>query len=372
MPGGAAVVEVTAVVADSVVKSIGGGICVAADVVARVIEFVVGGAGQAVSDVVETVGTLGRNGLDALGGLVAKAAGIGPVLRFVLHWLAVMVSGTFELAATAVQALFDLAVGLAAGLIRLVFGGIGGLLAWDAATVSRGLGDLASSIAGSVVLLAGKALALIQAIVFMQQGERALTDHERTVLKQVFRSSVALYNVRLVEGFSGLFSVNPRPFTLGNTIYMKGDDPAANLDTVVHESTHVWQFQHAGVRYATDALWAQATISGQGEYVWEDEASRGRSRWLDFNREAQAQLVQNIWQLGTAPTPPAPTPPAGPPPAAPPPPPAPVPTTGAFYTDHPVGAGASFFKNGVDHTGIAVQCADALRGTTAWRLSGLF
>ena len=56
--------------------------------------------------------------------------------------------------------------------------------------------------------------------------------------------------------------MNNRSFTLGNTISIKGDDPAINLDTLVHECTHVWQFQNAGVRYATDALWAQAIIAG--------------------------------------------------------------------------------------------------------------
>jgi hypothetical protein len=226
-------------------------------------------------------------------------------------------------------------------------------MAGDVTTARRGLGDLASSLAGSVVLLAGKSVALIHAILFMQRGERALTEPERALLRQVFRGSVALYNVRLVTGFAGLFSVNDRPFTLGNTIYMKGDDPAANLDTLVHECTHVWQFQNAGVRYATDALWAQATIAGQGEYVWEDEPTRGNTSWQDFNREAQAALVQDVWRLGALS--------AGS-----------VPGAGGFYTDHPVGPDAVFVKGGTDHTPLAVQCADTLRKATAWRLSALF
>jgi hypothetical protein len=336
-----------------VVGTIGSGIARGSDAVAGAVEAVVGAVAQAVSDVVETIGTVSRNGLDAVAGFAGRPAGIGPVLKFVVHWLASVVSAVFELGATAVQAFVDLVAGVVAGVIRLVFGGIGGLLAWDARVARRGLGDLASSIAGSVVLLAGKALALVQAVVFMQRGERALTDAERTMLKQVFRGSVALYNVRLVEGFAGLFSANPRPFTLGNTIYMKGDDPALNLDTVVHECTHVWQFQNVGVRYATDALWAQATISGQGEYVWEDEPTRGNTLWQDFNREAQAQLVQDMWKYGgqTAGS---------------------APGSGAFYTDNPVGPTVSFVKNGIDHTPVAVQCATRLRKATAWRLSNLF
>lgn len=342
--------------AESLVRTIGRGIAVGANGVGKVLEVVGGGAAQAVSDVVETTGTAARNGLDALAGLAGKAAGVGPVLKFVLHWFAVIVSATFELVATAMQAFVDLAVGIAAGLIRLVFGGIGGLLSWDAEVVLRGLGDIASGIAGSILLVGGKALALIQAVLFMQRGERALTKTERELLRPVFRGSVALYNVRLVIGFAGLFSLNPRPFTLGNTIYMKGYDPATNLDTLVHECTHVWQFQNFGVRYASDALWAQAMISGQGEYVWEDEPTRGNTRWLEFNREAQAALVEDLWKQG-----------AGAPAAAA----AAAAGSGAFYADHPVATGVSFSKNGVDHTALAVQCANTLRGATAWRLSAL-
>lgn len=335
--------------AGSGLSTIGTAIGKAADVSARAVEAVGGGAAQAVSDVVETVGTFGRNGLDWVAQAAGRVPGVGSVLRFVLHWLATAVSGAFELLATAVQAVVDLAVGLVAGAVRLVVGGIGGLLAWDGRIALRGLGDLASNLAGSVVLLAGKALALAQALLFMQRGERALTSSERDVLKPVFRGSVALYNVRLVEGFAGLFSANSRPFTLGNTIYMKGYTPATNLETLVHECTHVWQFQNVGVRYATDALWAQATIAGQGEYVWEDEPARGNTRWEDFNREAQAALVEDVWQLGTGPA-------TG---------------SGAFYTDHPVGSGVAFSKAGADHTALAVQCANRLRGATAWRLSSL-
>jgi hypothetical protein len=339
-------------VAGSVVGRVGGAIGRGADAAADVAESVVGGAAQAVSDVVETVGTLARNGLDSVAGPAGRVPGAGPVFAFVLHWLATVVSAAFELGATAVHAVIDVVAGIVAGVVRLVVGGIGGLLARDARLARKGLGDIASSLAGSVVLVAGKSLALAQAVAFMQRGERALTGPERELLRQVFRGSVALYNVRLVVGFAGLFSVNTRPFTLGNTIYMKGDDPATNLDTLVHECTHVWQFQNLGVRYATDALWAQATIAGQGEYVWEDEPARGNTRWADFNREAQAALVQDVWRLGTMSAGSA----AG---------------GGVFYTDDPVGHDVGFVKGGIDHRALAAQCATSLRHATAWRLSAL-
>lgn len=322
----------------------------AAEAAAGAVEAVVGGAGQAVSDLVEIAGTLARNALGRAAVLAARTPGAGPVLGFVLRWLATVVSAAFGLVATAVLALADLVAGIVAGTIRLVGGGITGALARDARMARRGLGDIASSIAGSAVLLAGTALALVQAVAFMQRGERALTERERGQLRQVFRGSVALHNVRVVIGFAGLFSVNKRPFTLGNTIYLKGYDPVAELDTLVHECTHVWQFQNAGVRYAADALWAQASIPKLGAYAWEEEPKRGRRRWQDFNREAQAQLVQELWQLGRLAT-------------------ASRSDAGAFYTNDPVGQDACFVKDTTDHTPLAVQCAAALRAVAPWRLS---
>ena len=98
-------------------------------------------------------------------------------------------------------------------------------------------------------------------------------------LAKVFGGSVALYNVRIVEGRSGVFGANQRPFTLGNTIYMKRTEPARFADMLVHEVVHVWQYQHLGPRYTAD-LGAQARYGEEGRAPshWEAGLARGGQR----------------------------------------------------------------------------------------------
>jgi hypothetical protein len=122
------------------------------------------------------------------------------------------------------------------------------------------------------------------------------------VLKNAFGKSVGWYNVRLVEGRSGVLGINSRPLCLGNTIYLKSSysdylasgNQSAALALLVHESTHVWQYQNAGVRYVAEALFAQAFVSN--EYSWKKEVDdRKRVHWLEFNREAQASFVEDLY-----------------------------------------------------------------------------
>jgi hypothetical protein len=60
----------------------------------------------------------------------------------------------------------------------------------------------------------------------------------------IYRQGLALYNVRVVDRFSGVLAPGSAPFVLGNTIYLKGAivDPTvagATPEVLVHESVHV-------------------------------------------------------------------------------------------------------------------------------------
>jgi hypothetical protein len=46
--------------------------------------------------------------------------------------------------------------------------------------------------------------------------------------------------------------------TVGNTIYFPGAS-SRNMALLVHELTHVWQYQTQGWSYAPEAIWAQVT-----------------------------------------------------------------------------------------------------------------
>ena len=156
---------------------------------------------------------------------------------------------------------------------------------------------MGASIAGVVLVTLGRLAGLVQTLVRLQRRGRPLTADERALLGNVYRDSIAYDRIRIVEGRAGVFSINKRPFTLGNTIYLKHVDPAADPWTLVHECCHVWQNQHVGSRYAAEALWAQARVKPSA-YRWVDELGRGRTSWRDFNREAQAQFVQDYAEAG--------------------------------------------------------------------------
>jgi hypothetical protein len=299
------------------------------------------------SDLIETAGTWARNTLDAGGRGAGTVPGVGPGLRWALHWLATIVSAATDLVSTVVKAVVELVAAVVAALLRLVGGAIGvvGSAGRSRRTFVQGSGEVGSSLAGPLLLCSSKLLALVQAVLLSQRGERPLTADERALLQRVYRGSVALYNVRVVDGFAGLFSFNKRPFTLGNTIYMKHREPERYAATLVHECAHVWQNQHVGSRYAIQALWAQVTEDDA--YRWTDELARGR-RWLDFNREAQAQLLMHVWQRGRRGA---------------------AVGDGVAYADDPVGDDVTFTWDGVDRTALAREAIAAVRAARSRRYS---
>jgi hypothetical protein len=149
-----------------------------------------------------------------------------------------------------------------------------------------------ATLGGAVIVALGRLVARIQ-----RHRARPLTGDERALLERVFRGTVALDRVRIVPGKAGLFDVNDRPFTLGDTIYLKG---RTSPKLLVHECVHVWQYQHVGPRYAYEALMAQRRL-GKGAYDWQAELARGKA-WAEFNREAQAEFVADKYDAEDADT----------------------------------------------------------------------
>lgn len=320
-------------------RDLGQGISNAANAVAGVVVAVVNAVAEFVGALIETVGNALAGLLIAVGEFLGGLPLVGPLIRAVSRWLGSIVSAVFDFVATVVRGVLNLAANVIAGVLRMVGGAVGGLLAWDGRLLVRGVGDFVSGIVGAVVGILGKLLALIQAVFFLQMRERPLNAAERAVLTRVYRKSVDLNNVRIIEGFAGFFSLNDRPFTLGNKIYMKNVDPAADPALLVHECGHVWQHQHEGTRYISDALWAQATLPDA--YSWQAEVAGGRFRWQDFNKEAQAAFLEDVFRAGRR------VPPAG--------------TLGEFYDDAPIGPNVEFRPGGSDNTGLARESVEYVR-----------
>jgi len=269
----------------------------AAEAVADAVETVVNAIGDAVADVVETIGNGIQDGLNAAGNLLSGIPVIGGFLKGVFSWSGGIVAGIFNFAGAIVKAVSGIIGGVIGGLIKI----IGGILTLNGSLILKGLINIGGSIAGAIISVAGTLVSVFQRIIPFINSDRTLTKEEKAALTLVFRKSLALYNIRLKSnnGAGGTF-------TLDNTIYTNIPNLNVPLHTLVHECTHVWQYQNLGSRYLAEALGAQAIYGRDpvdpckpgNAYDWLGELNRGKAKWEDFNMEASAQLITEIWTDG--------------------------------------------------------------------------
>jgi hypothetical protein len=134
--------------------------------------------------------------------------------------------------------------------------------------VDRGL-DAATTFTGQTLLDGVSAVSSVQVRLGLEPPARRLAGAEIGELRKIFGDSVDYDAVRIKQGNAGVFSVNDRAFTSGNTIYMKDfrDDPwttdrLEQMPALVSEMTHVWQYQNGGAGYASRALLSQRYGAG--------------------------------------------------------------------------------------------------------------
>lgn len=211
--------------------------------------------------------------------------------RFPFLWLGSVVKGLLCLVSIGVKIPFGIAGGIVSGAMKTVVG----LFWFDWLVLLDAIQDILSPIFGAIILFLGKLIALVQAVFYLQGFERRLIDVEIEQLKKVFAPSIQLFAIRVIDGSAGLFVVSPRAFTLGNTIYLKSK--SYSIDLLIHETTHAWQYQKMGCRYASDAIIAQWFVDDA--YNWKMEINtRGKKAWIDMNKEAQAEFIQDLWKWG--------------------------------------------------------------------------
>lgn len=121
----------------------------------------------------------------------------------------------------------------------------------------------------------------------LTSGGRFLKPEERRLLLTIFGNSVNLDPVEIVNT-----SVGPqgRPYTLGNTIRVP-HGTTFDAATLVHEMTHVWQFQTRGTGYISDSVLHQMA-SGQDAYVVKLVAGQS---FYDYPAEQQAMIVERYY-----------------------------------------------------------------------------
>jgi len=272
----------------------------AVDSGAEAVETAVTAVGDTVADVVETVGNAVQDAANAAGNASTGNSDADGFVAGAAAWLGGIVADTTNLIGAVVKAVAGVVAGVVCGLVRIV----GGILCLDSSLIKKGWVDLGSSLGGAILVILGKGAALGQRIIFCQNNERPLTKAEQEMLRHVFHDSLSLYNIRIIEGWSGIFGVTTNgAFTLGNTIYANTTDFSVNPEILVHECVHVWQYQVLGPRYTVDALGAQAIYGRNGSstdaYSWVAELDRGHTKWEEFNKEAAAEHIEDIWSFGT-------------------------------------------------------------------------
>jgi hypothetical protein len=163
-------------------------------------------------------------------------------------------------------------------------------------------------------------------------GSRPLSDYEIKEARRVFKEGLNYKPVRIRERFELALTVakvwdkimgrqkDPKSnaMTLGNTIvvsrhlHTQETDPEESRLTdmawLIHELTHVWQFQRYKLKYLTQAIGAQAkrgvdpykystatTLQGKGDdlkHKWEIDGDRLES----FNREQQGDIAKDFYR----------------------------------------------------------------------------
>jgi hypothetical protein len=125
---------------------------------------------------------------------------------------------------------------------------------------------------------------------------RELTQAERNLARPIFGRSLDSNRVRLIS--SDTLSYR----TVGNNIYVPDDFTIRNANmaqTLIHELTHVWQYQHSGTSYISVSLGAQisAAISrGSRNFAYAYTIQPDQS-FFDFNPEQQGSIVEHYFAM---------------------------------------------------------------------------
>ena len=125
---------------------------------------------------------------------------------------------------------------------------------------------------------------------------RPLSTNERALARGVFGRSIEYSRVRLVPSDALQYR------TVSNNIYIPQGFTITNetmAQTLIHELTHVWQYQHGGTSYISISLGTQIAAGirrGNRNYAYDYRITAGQS-FFDFTPEQQGFLVENYFAM---------------------------------------------------------------------------
>ena len=139
-----------------------------------------------------------------------------------------------------------------------------------------------------------------------QASSRKLTSSEIAYAHEIFSDSLDYSLIEITR--DSIWSIGA-PKTIGNTIHMRSDSDWGHFVgdslelteegkyTLIHEMTHVWQYQNGGIAYIPESLinqlwgWVKSG-SRNAAYDWR-EAAKSKLPWAKWNPEQQASLVED-------------------------------------------------------------------------------
>ncbi len=145
---------------------------------------------------------------------------------------------------------------------------------------------------------------------------RSLNQTEAAAVQAIFEIGLQLERVRISEEtpignwvgrFGAWLKRQPPPeanaITVGNTSYfprrLTGD--LADMGWLIHELTHQWQYQHVGLRYLFQAMFAPTydyVVDGLSPNAALRELREKGWTFDTFNREQQGNIVRDYyWAL---------------------------------------------------------------------------
>jgi hypothetical protein len=194
------------------------------------------------------------------------------------------------------------------GLLSWLWKGITGKATWAEAWAAFKQWGVRTLVQCLELFGVGEALQFAWGLVF---HTRPLTKAEREASLSVHRAGLIPYDEVRVDMNSWMVSLGQwinklsdptatkRPMT---TMHIIQAASTLDLPTAVHELTHVAQYEKIGAVYMPQALHAQFSAMG---YNYGDltRARTDGKHFADFNREQQAQICEDYYQVTTGGTP---------------------------------------------------------------------
>jgi hypothetical protein len=127
-------------------------------------------------------------------------------------------------------------------------------------------------------------------------GGRPLTQREISLARGVFGNSIRYASVRIVPTRVAQYT------TVGNNIRVPPDFSISQeyaAQTLIHELTHVWQYQHGGTGYLSVSLGQQiagAVTRGTRDAAYHYTIAPDRS-FFEYGPEQQGMIVENYFAM---------------------------------------------------------------------------